>query len=153
MVVIACLFIFDLTFLFSFRSHYVNTRRKLLCLIMVASLALLSIVLISEQLISRHVNRSHSSSGLQAELILASGSSHVIEELDILTLEEWAEHETTNFPMNKVQLVNPEEDPEDVTDYPVNPFPSSLTHSDGSVLVEDGIFWSAELEAKVSPGN
>ena len=120
---------------------------------MVASLALLSIVLISEQLISRHVNRSHSSSGLQAELILASGSSHVIEELDILTLEEWAEHETTNFPMNKVQLVHPEEDPEDVTDYPVNPFPSSLTHSDGSVLVEDGIFWSAELEAKVSPGN
>jgi hypothetical protein len=120
---------------------------------MVASLALLSIVLISEQLISRHVNRSHSSAGLQAELILASGSSHVIEELDILTLEEWTEHETTNFPMNnKVEQVNPEDDHEDVTDYPVNPYPSSLTHTDGSVLVENGIFWSAELEAKVPPG-
>jgi hypothetical protein len=44
-----------------FRSHYVNTRRKLLCLILVASLALLSIVLISEQLISRHVHRSQGS--------------------------------------------------------------------------------------------
>ena len=80
----------------------------------------------------------------------------MIEELDILTLEEWAEHETTNFPMNKpakpVNPRKPEEDDEDVTDYPVNPFPSSLYHADGSVLVEDGIFWSSSLEAKVSPG-
>jgi hypothetical protein len=139
------------------RSHYVNTRRKLLCLILVASLALLSIVLISQQLISRHVNRSqHAPGSLQAELILTSGSSHVIEELDILTLEEWAEHETTNFPMNKpakpVNPRKPQEDDEDVTDYPINPFPSSLYHADGSVLVEDGIFWSSSLEAKVSPG-
>jgi len=131
----------------------VNTRRKLLCLIMVASLALLSIVLISEQLISRHVHRSQgSSSSMQTELILASGSSHVLEELDILTLEEWAEQETSNFAIIKPKMDQPDDEVEDSTDYPANPFPSRLSHSDGMVLIEDGIFWSAELEAKVPPG-
>jgi hypothetical protein len=125
------------------RSHYVNTRRKLLCLILVASLALLSIVLISEQLISRHVRRSQQGA-LQAELILAPASGQVLEELDILTLDEWAEHESGDFSLDKPK--------DDATDYPVNPHPTSLAHADGSTLIEEGIFWSAELEAKVPPG-
>ena len=126
------------------RSHYVNTRRKLLCLILVASLALLSIVLLSEQLIARHVHRNQGS--VQAELILAPGSSQVIEELDILTLEEWANQETSDFPMDSSR-----QDPVGSRDYLANS-PSGLLHSQGLKLIEEGIFWSAELEAKVPPG-
>ena len=132
----------------SYRSHYVNTKRKLLCLILVASLALLSIVLISEQLISRHVHRNQGS--LQAELILAPGPGHVIEELDILTLEEWAEKESSDFPTDDGRLTDQAGD--ETTDYRINPVPSRLTHTDGSTLIEEGIFWSADLEAKVPPG-
>ena len=45
---------------------------------------------------------------MQTELILASGSSHVLEELDILTLEEWAEQETSNFAIIKPKMDQPE---------------------------------------------
>ena len=53
-----------------------STKRKLLCLLSIALLAFCSIILISQQLISRHLSRTHSTS----------------TSLTILTLEEWAQN-------------------------------------------------------------
>ena len=58
-------------------SSMYTTKRKLLCLLFIATLALFSIVLITEQLIMRHISRSENS----------------VPALTILTLEEWAPEE------------------------------------------------------------
>ena len=59
----------------------ISTRKKLLFLLLVASLSLLSIVLISEQLIARHLERSNKND---------EGDDGIVEVFNILTLEEWA---------------------------------------------------------------
>ena len=86
----------------SHRYYYshLTTKRKLLFLVFVASLALLSIILISEQLIVRHLSRQFDSNN---DLYHHHGGGNpynhieVYEELDILTLEEWAHHQTIDF--------------------------------------------------------
>ncbi len=97
-----------------------NTRRKLLCLLSIAILALFSIVLISEQLIARHLSRL----GQQDSLILEP-------KLTILNLEDWGRIE------------------------PPGPLRSSgaLSHLDLKFdIIQDGIFWSDLLEARISRG-
>lgn len=90
------------------------TRRKLLCLVFVASLAFCTIVLISEQLISRHFFAKESE-----------------EELEFITIEQWI---TSKVPIG----------------HPARRRPTTEPH--GIDLIEDGIFWGSELEARVPPG-
>lgn len=92
-----------------------STRTKLLLLLAVASLSLASIVVISEQLISRH--------------LLRSEQGQVKVEVDIMTLERWAERVKGDY------------------------FPLE-TANDGTsnTIVEDEIFWSSSVEAAIPPG-
>ncbi len=124
--------------------HGGSTHKKLLFLTLVASLALLCIVVLSEQLIRRHTS---GLKYLEQELDLSSdfGPRRQLEELDILTLEEWTDQNGND--LFKVQISYNQ----DVLDQP-NPEARQLVHDDGRVIVEDGIFWSAEMEAIVSPG-
>lgn len=77
-------------------SSYLTMKRKLMLLLLVASLALISIVLISEQLVQRHF------SNLQ-------GQSEVIQ-LDILTLEQWARREYTDILPIETEIQYPQSD-------------------------------------------
>ncbi len=94
-----------------------NTRRKLLVLFTLATLALLSIVIISEQLISRHLNR-----------FLAE------PEFTVFTLQDW-EKSLAEFESQ-------------IQDKSL----TFVTKPGNLKVIEDGIFWSKELEAKVPPG-
>ena len=68
-----------------------TTKRKLLCLLSVALLAFVSIIIISQQLISRHLSR--------IEIVQP--------HLTILTLEEWAKpHKNHNLGQNLGSLKN-----------------------------------------------
>ena len=89
-----------------------NTKKKLLGLLLVAILALLSIVIISEQLIVRHLHR--------LELVHPG--------LTILTLDDWTPNEIS------VQSRG------------------TLIHQNGLKLIEDGLFWSSDLEHRLHPG-
>ena len=91
-----------------------TTKKKLLGLLLVAVLALLSIVIISEQLIARHLHR--------LEIVSPSAS------LTILTLDQWTPSEIS------VQSRG------------------TLFHQNGVKLIENGLFWSSELEHKIFPG-
>ena len=106
-----------------------STRWKLLFLLFVASLSLLSIVLISEQLIVRHLERA-----TEEEVDLTTGS----RELK-LTLEDWAEREAGSDRLHFQRHHSAETEPPLLLPRPVE-------------IVEDGVFWSSSLEAKVAPG-
>ena len=92
-----------------------TTKKKLLGLLLVALLALLSIVIISEQLIVRHLHR--------LEIVSSPG-------LTILSLDQWTPSEIS------VQSRG------------------SLFHQNngGLQLIENGLFWSSDLEHKIYPG-
>ena len=145
----------------SHRYYYshLTTKRKLLFLVFVASLALLSIVLISEQLITRHLGRQSGSDDIEffnGEHVRLNPYNQIsmYEEFDILTLEEWADHQTPDFVKDVVTM---NENPEKIKTTNAN---NENVHSkfqgskllSFSKLVEDGIFWSSELEAAVPPG-
>ena len=144
----------------SHRYYYshLTTKRKLLFLVFVASLAFLSIILISEQLIVRHLSRKFEDSNeLYTQGQGQMNPFHhvdVYEEFDILTLEDWALHETIDFDANVIALHGGQE--EKVSRVPENVDLTSTTTTSKSLvfskLVEDGIFWSSELEAAVPPG-
>jgi len=99
---------------------YMNTKRKLFCLLLTAALALFSIVILSEQLIVRHLSRLESS----------------VPELTILTLEDWASS-------------HPDSGVSSQSGFKSN---GIVTHQNGFTVIEDGIYWSPELEARISPG-
>jgi len=98
-----------------------NTKRKLLCLLLTATLALFSIVILSEQLIVRHLSRLETS----------------VPELTILTLDEWASDSDGSPGSSRV---------------PGFKSNGMVKHQNGFTIIEDGIYWSPELEARVSPG-
>ena len=109
-----------------------STRRKLLCLLFIASLALMSMLLLGEQLIERHLARQQRQQGRQ------QGAADVIE-LDIITLDQWAKREKKPELLPKLRDDN-EENLE------------LRSAVNGMRIVEDGIFWSSELEALIPPG-
>ena len=136
-----------------------TTKRKLLFLVFVASLALLSIVLISEQLIVRHLGRNYDESDTilyQQAQVEFNPYKHISmkEEFDILTLEEWAEHETLDFQNNVIDSnKNLESNEGHVSHIETNKIkPSNARPFSFSKIVEDGIFWSSDVEAVVPPG-
>ena len=90
-----------------------NTKKKLLALLLIAILALLSIVIISEQLIVRHLYR--------LESVHSTG-------LTILTLDEWT--------------------PKDISVQSRG----TLYHQNGLKVIEDGLFWSSEVENRIFQG-
>ena len=145
----------------SHRYYYshLTTKRKLLFLVFVASLALLSIVLISEQLISRHLGRQFDSDNIefynsrQVELNPYNQIS-MYEKLDILTIEEWAEHETPDFDDKIITVAKRPDKFKTSTSHNKNLPVKDLSSNSLSFskLVEDGIFWSSEMEAAVAPG-
>jgi hypothetical protein len=97
----------------------ITTKKKLLLLLLVASLALLSIVIISEQLIQRHLGRHFND--------ISAEEPH----FTILTLESWA-------PEPPPQISSKSE--------------GILVSLNGLKIVENGLFWAEELEAKIAPG-
>ena len=136
-------------------SHF-TTKRKLLFLVFVASLALLSIVLISEQLIVRHLGRQLNEDNEFYNLgqVEMNPYNHIAmyEEFDILTLEEWAQHETLDFEDNIVLKTEPESETKIDTHPERKSVDRTTTSKPFSKLVEDRIFWSSEIEAAVPPG-
>ena len=96
-----------------YKTMIFGTKKKLLGLLLVAVLALLSIVIISEQLIVRHLHR-------RLEIVSPG--------LTILTLDQWTPSEIS------VQSRG------------------SLFHQNGLKLIENGLFWSSELEHRIYPG-
>ncbi len=102
-------------------ANSMNTRKKLLFLFTLATLALLSIVILSEQLISRHLNRFLSE-----------------PEFTVFTLQDW-ESDLKNF--------NPDLQQQDHLHSQ-----TFLSYADDLTVVESGIFWSSQLEARVPPG-
>ena len=145
----------------SHKIHYshLTTRRKLLFLVLVASLAFLSIILISEQLIVRHIGRQlHTANEFYDKSdtsINPYSQFEMYEEFDILTLEEWAHQETIDFD-DKVITVAEGQDKASASPISVKYHDFKLTTTAKplriSKIVEDGIFWSSELEAAVPPG-
>ena len=103
----------------NFTKSSMNTKRKLLCLLFTATLALFSIVILSEQLIVRHLSRLETS----------------VPELTILTLDEWAASDSDSQSSRSGFKSN-----------------GLIKHQNGFNIIEDGIYWSPELEARVSPG-
>ena len=103
----------------NFTKSSMNTKRKLLCLLFTATLALFSIVILSEQLIVRHLSRLETS----------------VPELTILTLDEWAASDSDSQSSRSGFKSN-----------------GLIKHQNGYNIIEDGIYWSPELEARVSPG-
>lgn len=99
-----------------------NSRKTLYFLTFVAFTAFVSIVLISHQLVGRFMQRQ------QAEI----EQSQVIE-LDILTLKDWAQKATSP----QGQITSPR---------------LEFAKEKGLKIIEDGIFWSEELEARIPPG-
>lgn len=136
-------------------SHF-TTKRKLLFLVFVASLALLSIVLISEQLIMRHLGRQLNEDNELYNIgqVEMNPYNHIAmyEEFDILTLEEWAQHETLDFEDNIVLKAEPESETKIDTHPESKSVDRTTTSKPFSKLVEDRIFWSSEIEAAVPPG-
>ena len=134
-----------------------TTKRKLLFLVFVASLALLSIVLISEQLIVRHLGRNYDEEDtILYQQVEFNPYNHVAmkTEFDILTLEEWAQHETLDFQEN---VLNSNENSQNEKTNLHQIKPTEIKESPSkprifSKIVEDGIFWSTEVEAVVPPG-
>ena len=134
-----------------------TTKRKLLFLVFVASLALLSIVLISEQLIVRHLGRNYNDGeNIIYQQVEFNPYQQVSlkTEFDILTLEEWTEHKTLDFQDNVIHsqgnLPNKKDSSiviESKSIEEANSRPSTFSN-----IVEDGIFWSTEVEAAVPPG-
>ena len=147
------------TYYSSQRYYYspLTTKRKLLFLVFVASLALLSIILISEQLIVRHLGRNYDEDhDILYQQVEFNPYKHVTikTEFDILTLEEWAEHETLDFQEN---VINSNENFKNEKTYVHQKEHTDITVTGSkprvfSNIVEDGIFWSAEVEAVVPPG-
>ena len=90
-----------------------NTKKKLLALLLIAILALLSIVIISEQLIVRRLYR--------LESVHSTG-------LTILTLDEWT--------------------PKDISVQSRG----TLYHQNGFKVIEDGLFWSSDVENRIFQG-
>eukprot|EP00094_Tigriopus_californicus_P001619 TCALIF_01566-PA protein Name:"Similar to Fjx1 Four-jointed box protein 1 (Mus musculus)" AED:0.11 eAED:0.11 QI:0/0.66/0.5/1/0.66/0.5/4/214/472 len=132
----------DQDFFPHFHSHQkhsttLSIRRKLLLLLFIASLALLSIVVISEQLISRYMDRQQSQSHLRTS---SHGDAPPVIEIDIYTLERWAQ-EAKRHKDDKIPL-------EDIRKSAKQAF----MDLSGINLVEDGIFWSGALEARVPHG-
>jgi len=109
------------------KSSYMNTKRKLLCLLFTAALALFSIVILSEQLIVRHLSRLETS---------------VHPELTILTLDDWASH-----PDSLVSSLDSNSNSN--SNWKSN---GNVQHQNGFTIIEDGIYWASELEARLSPG-
>ena len=144
----------------SHRYYYshLTTKRKLLFLVFVASLALLSIVLISEQLIVRHLSKQFKEdNGFYSKGQLEMNPyNHVTmyEEFDILTLEEWAQQETLDFDDNVIAMSAGEAKVENTFTRNEKLAGSASTSKPFafSKIVEDGIFWSSEVEAAVPPG-
>ena len=109
------------------KSSYMNTKRKLLCLLFTAAIALFSIVILSEQLIVRHLSRLEAS---------------VHPELTILTLDDWATH-----PDSLVSSLDSNSNSN--SNWKSN---GNVQHQNGFTIIEDGVYWASELEARMSPG-
>ncbi len=111
-------------------SEAAGTRRKLLVLLVVATLALTSMVVIGERLVRRHLQSKHQ----QREHL----QQHELIEVDIITLDEWVERQSAEMP--KVEKHSEQDLSELRSDV------------DGTKILEDGVFWSREIEAMVWPG-
>ena len=139
------------------RYSHLTTRRKLQFLLFVASLALLSIILVSEQLLARHNCRKlHTELHGQNDIpINPYGQFKTYEDFDIITLEEWEHQETVDFD-DKLITVHEAQDKDSASPISIGYHDLKLTATTRpfgiSKMVEDGIFWSSDLEAVVPKG-
>ena len=123
-------------------------------MLFIASMALVSIVLISEQLISRHLGRQ-----LQMEEEEAAALEAVTEkprdifeiDLDIVTIEEWAEMEVTSFPLQE-KVTFPSVASETAAAAAPATVIKYMTPESKMEVIEDGIFFSDGIEAMLPPG-
>ena len=136
----------------SFFGRRMTTRRTLFLLLFIAGLALVSIVLISEQLISRHMGRQR-----QIQTLPMEREKDVFEiDLDIVEIERWAEKEVTAFPLREFKATTPQPAPAGGSggsgDAPQQPSVIYRTPESGVEVIEDGIFFTDDIEARLPPG-
>ena len=137
-------------------SHF-TTRRKLQFLLLVASLALLGTIIISDQLLARHNGRKiHIEPYGRNEIpIDPYDQFKTYEDFDIITREEWTHKETADFDEPPI-IVYEARDKDSASPITVGYHDlksTSIARPFGiSKMVEDGIFWSSELEAVVPRG-
>ena len=123
---------------------HLKTKRKLICVVIVAGLALLGFFKMRQQFMVTHLSIFN---------LLKKVSRKT--ELSILNLEEWAESETLDFQEVVINSIEYTENSDTKSIHPIE-F-TDIKQSEQrlrmfSKIVIDGIFWSSEVEVTLPSG-